>query len=356
MKKKSLSAKKITVDNFNFKKILRDKKVLQIYKNFLKNIRNLNFSNKIAISISGGPDSMALCFLIYCYKFIENKKIQPIFYLVDHGLRKDSKTEAQIVKKHLNFKKINLKILKWKGKKPISNLQSLARQKRYSLIFDECKKNNIKVIITGHHQDDLYETFFSRLLRGSGTEGLSSFAGIEKKFNFKGKTITVVRPLLSISKQNLIYITKKVFNFYINDPSNEMEKFQRVRLRKLILNLKDQGLDFKKLNLTISNLASTNQTINNIVDYNVSENVIFRKNQYLINPNFFMVPDEIVFRSLCFLIKKISQKDYPPRGKKMMKLIKELKNKDNYKATLGGTIIEKIHNSVLLSLEKTKKR
>jgi len=97
MKKKSLSAKKITVDNFNFKKILRDKKVLQIYKNFLKNIRNLNFSNKIAISISGGPDSMALCFLIYCYKFIENKKIQPIFYLVDHGLRKDSKTEAQIV-------------------------------------------------------------------------------------------------------------------------------------------------------------------------------------------------------------------------------------------------------------------
>ena len=348
MKKKSLSVKKIKVDNFNFKKILRDKKILQIYKNFLKNIKNLNFSNKIAVSISGGPDSMALSFLISCYRFIENKKIQPIFYLVDHGLRKDSKTEAQLVKKHLN--------LKWKGKKPSSNLQSLARQKRYSLLFDECKKNNIKVIITGHHQDDLYETFFSRLIRGSGTEGLSSFAGIEKKFYFKGKTVTVARPLLTITKQSLIYIAKNVFNFYINDPSNEMAKFQRVRLRKLIFNLKDQGLDFKKLNLTINNLASTNQTIKNIVDYNVSENVIFRKNQYLINPNFFLVPDEIVFRSLSFLIKKISQKDYPPRGKKMMNLIKELKNKDNYKATLGGTIIEKIHNSVLLSLEKTKKR
>ena len=287
MKKKSLSVKKIKVDNFNFKKILRDKKILQIYKNFLKNIKNLNFSNKIAVSISGGPDSMALSFLISCYRFIENKKIQPIFYLVDHGLRKDSKTEAQLVKKHLNFKKINLKILKWKGKKPSSNLQSLARQKRYSLLFDECKKNNIKVIITGHHQDDLYETFFSRLIRGSGTEGLSSFAGIEKKFYFKGKTVTVARPLLTITKQSLIYIAKNVFNFYINDPSNEMAKFQRVRLRKLIFNLKDQGLDFKKLNLTINNLASTNQTIKNIVDYNVSENVIFRKNQYLINPNFF---------------------------------------------------------------------
>ena len=43
---------------------------------------------------------------------IENKKIQPIFYLVDHGLRKDSKTDALIVKKHLNFQNIHLKILK----------------------------------------------------------------------------------------------------------------------------------------------------------------------------------------------------------------------------------------------------
>ena len=61
-------------------------------------------------------------------------------------------------------------------KKPNSNLQSLARQKRYELIFNQCKKHKINTILTAHHQDDFYETFFSRLLRGSGTEGLSSFA------------------------------------------------------------------------------------------------------------------------------------------------------------------------------------
>ena len=107
----------------------------------------------------------------------------------------------------------------------------------------------LKLLLTAHHQDDIYETFFSRLLRGSGTEGLSSFMDVEKKFNFKGDQISVSRPLLNIKKQDLIYISKNFFNFYVKDPSNEMEKFQRVRLRKLISNLKNQGLDFNKLNL-----------------------------------------------------------------------------------------------------------
>ena len=97
--------------------------------------------------------------------------------------------------------------------KPTSNIQSLARKKRYELLFNECKKLNIKNIITAHHQDDFYETFFSRLLRGSGTEGLASFAKLEENFFFNGVIITVKRPLLDLSKQNLIYIAHKVFNF-----------------------------------------------------------------------------------------------------------------------------------------------
>ena len=49
-----------------------------------------------------------------------------------------------------------------------------------------------------------------------------------------------------------------------------MEKFQRVRLRKLISNLKKKGLDFNKLKLTLNNLASTNKAINEIVNKNIS--------------------------------------------------------------------------------------
>tara|TARA_B100000003_G_scaffold158442_1_gene143953 strand:- start:1407 stop:2474 length:1068 start_codon:yes stop_codon:yes gene_type:complete len=355
MKKKSLNVKKAIPKSFNYSKILKDKKIYDIFQNFVTNFENLNNYNKIAISVSGGPDSMALCFLISCYKYTKNN-IQPKFFLVDHGLRKESTIEALEVKKQLKLKKIKLKILKWRGKKPKSNLQKLARQKRYDLLFNECRKYNIKTLITGHHQDDLYETFFSRLLRGSGTDGLSSFAEVEKKFSYKRKIITVARPLLNIKKEDLTYIAQNFFNFYVDDPSNQMDKFQRVRLRKLISNLKMQGLDFNKLKLTINNLSSTNITINQIVNTNISENVLFYKNKYLIGSKFFLNPEEIVFRSLSKIIKKMSNKDYPPRGRKIINLAKELKNSDRLKATLGGTIIEKILNSVTVTKEIRKKR
>ena len=249
-----------------------------------------------------------------------------------------------------------MKILKWRGKKPNSNIQSLARKKRYELLFNECKRSNIATILTAHHKDDIFETFFIRLLRGSGTEGLSSFTELEKEFIFKGSKITVARPLLNISKQNLTYITKNVFNFYVEDQSNEMDKFQRVRIRKLISNLEDQGLDFRKLKLTINNLGSTNNALNELVHKNISKHVILSKKNYLISSEFFLQPEEIVFRSLSILIKKISNKVYPPRGKKIVNLIYEIKNSKQFKATLGGTIIEKIHNSVKVTKEKTKKR
>ena len=87
-----------------------------------------------------------------------------------------------------------------------------------------------------------------------------------------------------------------------------------------------------------------------------SKHVILNKKNYLISSEFFLQPEEIVFRSLSILIKKISNKVYPPRGKKIVNLIYEIKNSKQFKATLGGTIIEKIHNSVKVTKEKTKKR
>ena len=355
MKKKSLSAKKIKPKNFNFKKILKNKKIYEIYKSFVNNFKNFDNSKKIAISVSGGPDSLALSFLVLCYKSQINNRIQPFFYLIDHGLRSNSEIEAKLVKKEFKFKKLNLKILKWRGKKPESNLQSLARQNRYNLLFTECKKLNIKTILTAHHQDDFYETFFSRLLRGSGTEGLSSFAEIENKVSFKGTSFKIVRPLLNFNKDKLIYLAKNVFNFYVVDPSNEMNKFQWVRIRKLISNLKIEGLDFNKLNLTLNNLSSTNKAINEIVETNILKNVNFKNKKYIINSNFFALPSEIVFRSLSKLIKNLNGEYYAPRGRKLIRLINNLKDKDYFKATLSGTIIKKLHNSVIVTEEKQKK-
>ncbi len=356
MKKKSSSVKKIILNNIFYNKGLKDKKILEIYENFEKNFKKLNIQNKVAISVSGGPDSMALCFLISCYKLKNNNEIHPFFFMIDHGLRKSSAEEAKKVQKKLKLNNLNLKIIKWKGKKPKSNIQSIARQKRYELLFNECKKHNIKTLLTAHHQDDIYETFFIRLLRGSGTEGLSSFIETKRNFIYKKKFIAIVRPLLSFKKKDLTYISDKFFSFYVKDPSNEMDKYQRVRLRKLISNLKIQGLNFSKLYLTLKNLANSNKAINELVKDNIAKNVNFINKKYFLETDFFLLPDEIVFRSLSNLIKKIGKKTYPPRGKKIINLINELKTKDQFKATLGGTIVEKIRNSVVVKVEKTQKR
>ena len=99
MKKKSLNAKKIIPDSFKLIKILKDKKIFEIFRVFEKNFKKLKNTKKIAISVSGGPDSLALAFLAKIFS-IKNK-LNPKFYIVDHKLRPESTKEAKKVKQIL---------------------------------------------------------------------------------------------------------------------------------------------------------------------------------------------------------------------------------------------------------------
>ena len=136
MKKKSLNVKKKIHNNLLYH--LRDKKINNIYKKFSKNLSEVKNSNNFAVAVSGGPDSLSLSFLSKCFAVKNNKKIK--FFIVDHKLRKNSLDEARLVKKKLLDFDINCKILSWVGKKPKTGIQSKARNKRYELIFNECKK------------------------------------------------------------------------------------------------------------------------------------------------------------------------------------------------------------------------
>jgi len=152
MKKKSLSARrkipKLIIKN------LKDKVFLKIFNEFKS---SLNSKIKYAVAVSGGPDSIALAYLSKCFSVFYNVKIY--YYIVDHKLREGSSEEAKKVASKLKKFKINCKILVWKGKKPSSNIQSLARQNRYSLLIKECKKNKVQSLLLGHHADDQYENF-----------------------------------------------------------------------------------------------------------------------------------------------------------------------------------------------------
>ncbi len=348
MKKKSLTAKK-KVHN-QILKHLANKKILKVYKEFTK---FLNIKYNFAVAVSGGPDSLSLTFLAKCFSLINNLDVK--FYIVDHKLRNDSSSEAKLVSLRLKKFNIDCKILNWHGNKPLTNIQAIARKKRYSLLTDQCKKNKIKYLLLGHHIDDLYENFLIRLFRGSGLKGLTSF-GETSEYSKNG--IKILRPLINLEKKELIYLSNKVFNFFIKDPSNLNENFKRIRIRNLMENFRKEGFDKKKFKLTIRNLQDSDQSINFYIKKNIDENVIFfsNKNTIILNKFFFKQSHEVIFRSLSFLMKLISGKYYASRGKSIDKLIERIKlNKIGTKVTLGGCFFEKVNKTILISREKSSK-
>ena len=325
------------------KKNLDNQRIKKIYNNFEK---NLNISENFVVAVSGGPDSLALAFLAKIYSI--KKKLAAKFIIVDHKLRSGSNKEAKKVQKILKSHSINSKILTWLGKKPIKNIQSIARKKRYQLLFSRSDKFKINNILLGHHENDLFENFFIRMLRGSGLKGLIS---LDKKTVINGKNL--LRPLINEKKEDLRFIAKKVFNFYINDPSNKDEKYLRIQVRKLIEELQKKGFDNKKLNATIKNLKHSNNVVDYYVSENLKKNTFFsrKKRRVILKNEYFNQPFEVILRSLSESIKLIGERSYPVRGKKLDNIISKIKDNCLYKVTIGGCIIEKVNETLIISKE-----
>ena len=341
MSLKNLSVK-IKIPKF-FQKKLSNKKINSIYKKFEK---SLNIKENFIVAVSGGPDSLALAFLAKIYS-IKNK-LNLRFFIVDHKLRPESTKEAKAVKNILKKHSINLEILTWYGKKPKKNVQSIARKKRYELLLKKCDQLKIKNILLAHHQDDLLENFFIRIVRGSGLKGLISF---DKKTTYKN--VNFLRPLINQKKVDLLFLSKNIFNFYVIYLSNNEEKFKRIQIRNSMTELKKFGLDEKKFLITIKNLKYSNDVVNFYVNKNLQNNTFFsaKKNRLTIGNNFFNQPHEVIFRSLSDAINTVGNKYYPVRGKKLDKIIKEIQNNSLIKVTLGGCIIEKVNQTVIITKE-----
>ena len=326
-----------------YKSKILNQKVNKIFKKFEKSFK---IDTNFIVAVSGGADSLALAFLTKVYAL--KKNLNPRYFIVDHKLRKESTYEAYKVKKILKSLKINSQVLTWKGKKPVSNIQSLARSKRYELLFFKCKKLKISNLVLGHHIDDLIENFFLRMARGSGLKGLVSLGT-----NTQIKNINLIRPLIKFDKRDLIFLSKFIFNFYVDDPTNDDIKFKRIKVRNLIKEFEDFGLDKKKFQLTIENLKKSDQSIKFYVEKNKRENSIFnyRKNELILKENFFDNSNEIIFRSLSDLIHLVGKKPNFVRGKKIENILNKIKERKLRKETLGGCVIKMVNHTVILTKE-----
>jgi len=344
MRRKNLIVGKKVKNNNLF---LKDSKIINFYTKFKlilsKDIKKKDF----ALAVSGGSDSLCLAYFSKIYSLEFGNKIHVL--IVDHNLRKESHKEALQVKKILKKKKIQSRILRFKGKIPKNNIQKKARDLRYFLISNYCLKNKIKYLTTAHHEDDQFENFFIRLLRGSGLTGLSSMS-VNAKYSNRLK---IIRPFLGFKKKDLKYVTINYFKTYIQDPSNKDEKFLRVRIRKYRKDMEKEGLDTRKIIKTINNLVSADEALKFYKKKALGKYVYFvSKGICKINKKIFTEEaGEIIFKSFSDILSLVSGTYYPPRSKKIINLISRLKKDRFSKSTLGGCILEEKDNYILISKE-----
>ncbi len=182
-------------------------------------------SERIAIAVSGGPDSLAL--LILAAAAWPGRVIG---LTVDHGLRPAASAETAGVARQCAAAGIAHATLVWAGPKPKSALQAAAREARYALMAGWCATNGVALLLTAHHADDQAETLLMRLGRSSGAAGLS---GIRRQ-RVLAPGVTLLRPLLGIRRADLAAVVAGAGWQAISDPANSDPRFARSQARALL--------------------------------------------------------------------------------------------------------------------------
>jgi tRNA(Ile)-lysidine synthase len=142
----------------------------------------------------------------------------------------------------------------WRDRQERGNLQQAARMARKSLIATWAGQHGIGHVATGHTRDDQAETFLLRLARGSGVDGLCAMYAVEQDFG-----LSWIRPLLHARRRELqAYLTHEGI-VWVEDPSNEDTRFERIRMRQALGFLEDLGLGVERLSATALGLQSARE-------------------------------------------------------------------------------------------------
>lgn len=198
----------------------------EVYK-FIRNDIGLKKGDTIVVGVSGGPDSMALLYILNKLKSEYNLKL--ICAHINHNVRKESEQEMIDLKKHCKDNGIIfecIKIEKWGD----DNFHNEARTVRYNFFEELIENYGAQYLMTAHQGDDLIETILMRIVRGSTLKGYSGFSRIVDKGSYK-----IVRPLITLTKQQIFDFDKENKIKYATDQSNNEDHYTRNRYRHTVL-------------------------------------------------------------------------------------------------------------------------
>jgi tRNA(Ile)-lysidine synthase len=215
----------------------------------------------LVLAVSGGPDSIALMWLVARWRRALKRGPQLITVTIDHGLRADAAREAREVKHLAKALDLPHRTLRWSGAKPKTGLPAAARDARYRLLAKAARAAGATHVLTAHTQDDQAETLLMRMSRGSGIAGLAAMARQSQRDG-----VTLVRPLLNVPKARLVATLKKAKIGFADDPTNRDASFTRPRFRALMPALAAEGFDARNLTRLAARFARANAALELLVD------------------------------------------------------------------------------------------
>lgn len=231
--------------------------LLSKFKFFVKKYRLLEKEDKVIVGVSGGPDSVALLYLLLAVSPQYRLKLHVAH--LDHQLREDSSKDAEFVLELARKLNITAEVKKIKiSNSAKGSIEETARNARLDFFFSAAKRFKAKKIALGHTRDDQAETVLMRLLRGAGLSGLS---GISSKKDMRG--FQIIRPLIEISRQEIEgYLKKKRVQPRL-DSSNLEDIFFRNKVRNRLLPLlqKEYNANIKEV------LSAMAQSVSSDYDY-----------------------------------------------------------------------------------------
>jgi tRNA(Ile)-lysidine synthase len=293
---------------------------------------------RVALAVSGGPDSLALMHLAAWWRAAERSGPELSVLTVDHGLRASSRDEALMVGCLASSLELPYTVLSWdSGATRHTSLQARARTARYNLMAAHCQANEIPALVTAHDLDDQAETFLMRLKRGSGLDGL---AAIPERSAWGG--IVLLRPLLDVPKARLVATLAEKSIGFVSDPSNVDHRFERARVRGSAEALAAFGLTPGALALSAWRLRRAREALDHAAENFLAAHSKMSEAGYAVIDREALrsAPQEIALRALSRLIALVGGAEEPLRLAKLEALLAALAESSPKAHTLGRCRIQ----------------
>jgi tRNA(Ile)-lysidine synthase len=280
--------------------------------------------SRIGVAVSGGPDSLALLLLAAAAR---PGKVEAA--TIDHGLRPEAPDEAAMVGRVCEQLGVRHSILtaRW-ADVPETAIQERARNQRYRLLGYWAEERGLNALATAHHAEDQAETLLMRLARGAGVRGL---AGIRPRSISPGAHVRLLRPLLGWRRAELEQVCSAAGVTPVADPSNQDERFERVRVRRALAGL--DWLEAGAVAQSAANLADADSALDWAMKAEWNQAVTEKRGSITYRAS--GAPAEIVRRIVARAIRRLATEgDRDLRGPELTRIVSTLS--DGGTATLRG--------------------